>query len=290
MMYSEDTYDKIWDYLENNLDPKQELEIEKRIQNDAIFRAEVESCQQTLDGLNYLGGEKYISKILKVKPNPFVAIFKNPKSWGIAAGVLLFAGVAGWYMLTQQETNTLADKPTTNSTVQNPENSRPIIPQANSQDLLAAALLNEVKLTNQEFRSVVAAINGEDLTRADNALAAIRPTPTPDPSQDDNLFGASPGAKGTETTETTALSAEQLAYKYLYQGIVAIKKGSYQAALKQLANVRLDQPKKEANWFMALAYLGLDNPDKAKERLHMVANDDENPYQSQAESLLTSME
>ncbi len=286
MKYSEEEYDKIWDFLEGNLEDSENRIMIEKIKSDATFREEVTKCERMLNNLHYLGGEKFISKLgrERTSDNIFKIIFKHKRTLSIAATVfVVFA--AGYYVWDSSQNHKpgIAEEKSDKDSTSHTETPPSPVPNITLEDLLANNLILPIENVPQKFESAVDKINqSHQRQRGISELQTFDRLIKPTHKEGEPLFGAS----REKSVEPEGLSREEKVYQNLYLGIAYLKSKEYTKALSHLEKAKEN---KEAQWYLALTYLGQKDVPKAMELARNVAEDKNNPYNTQADQLLEQL-
>lgn len=311
--FPEQDYALIASYLEHQLSETEQRAFEQRLLSDPAFAAEVEWVRKLLVNYRYLRLQDTFAEIRAKAEAP---VLEQPEavvrplwehSWArslLVAATLAVVVSVGYWTLRPAPTNDPIAQQGRPAPIDSSKTPTPLSPDDPTPDpaALAQAFAAEspqnVGTVPADVREGVAAYENND---PDKAIAALkkpdRPTAPVEPT-----FGvgadSTDGSKGvttsksTTTSQGTTVGAESPTtgqYRSLYLGLSQLKNGQPALALASLKRVSLPRLKPTAQWYEALCYVQLKQPDKARALLETITRQPDHPYLTEATALLETL-
>lgn len=294
--FSEEELNEIHEVLHGHVSEQKKADFLKRMASDDDLKEEFEFWKNVEEAGRYNAYKRSAEEALQQvfseeageseKATTIVRPLQTKLLFRMAAGVtvLLAAGLSWWYINKAPADTPLAEEisPPDSTHAHTPAAEQtPVLPNPQKQDLralLAGNLSRPLEHVPEKFTAAVAKINQKNYEAGIRELKALNAASEAD---DEPLFGAP-----AEGNESDKFSQADKAYQNLYLGIGYLYTGNYRLTLETLDKVNVGIVQKEANWYKALTYLGMNNFPAALKAAETVANDNTNPHKDEAIELI----
>jgi hypothetical protein len=283
--FSPEDYELIESYLKNELSEEGKQAMELRIANDPDWKNEIDWYRKFELGSRYLVSKKMFADMhqrleeegrLEDEEKPIVPLVFG-YSWSkiaIAATVVLGLFTGLFWFLNKPKISEIGfiTNPPINITVKEKSN----------------VLINESPRNIEKIATELQASIDKMEDRPDEAIKQLQVLGKPKKISkgDDSLTYGS--TKNGQQTQVVLNSVAENQRKF-YLGLIYLRKQAPKEALKYFEQVKAPL-KKDANWYMVLAYIQNAESLKAKIMLQIIVNDSTNPYQSDAIEILNELE
>lgn len=289
MELSENTFFEIHEYLKGNGDPAARAEFERRMQADPDLAREVQSQKRIQSGLQANAYKKmfgdihaqleatgmlaYTGPSLPSKTIRNTSEDTDPRKtlwpyFAAAASVLLALGITWYFHWSPRSRPQIA----VHHEIPAPADSASAAPLAKNNS-------TEKPIASKHVKSPKFSRNTSEKLFAGN-FKVLENIETPFSRE---KYGLSPGAVAQWRSDTATL----------HQAVRLLGEGHSESAveaLKKVENSRFQNLKYHSGWYIALAFLRLDQREKCREQLSGITADHANPYRQKAGRLLEQLE